>query len=86
MAELCREHQLSAKMDRMVGNLTMELEIAKQHRAYWLGCEPETDGGHDNAGGLFSENHLQGTGLPHSTFYHTIAVLKGGSYGRCCPI
>jgi len=33
-----------AELERMVDKLTMELEIAKKHRAYWMGCGTETGG------------------------------------------
>lgn len=52
-----------AELERMVGKLTMELELAKKQRAYWMGCGTETGGSDDDANGLSGETHLQSAGF-----------------------
>jgi transposase-like protein len=51
------EQERIAELERMVGKLTMELAIAKKHRAYWMGCGTEAGGSHDPAKRLSGENH-----------------------------
>jgi len=68
------DQECIAELERMVGNLTMELEIAKKPRAYWMECGGETDGSDDDANRLSGENHLRSSGF---TAHHLL------SHQRC---
>lgn len=52
------EQERIGEFERMVGKLTMELEIAKKRRAGWMGCGRKTADSDDDADRLSGENHL----------------------------
>ena len=57
------EQERIAELERMIGKLTIELEIAKKHCACWMGCGRETGGSDDDENGISGENHLWRAGI-----------------------
>ena len=52
------EQERIAELERMVGKLTMELEIAKKPHTCWLGCGTETGGSDELASRVSGDKHL----------------------------